>query len=219
MMKHIKRAFLSLAGRDDTDFPTSQAEYNGKNADTEILQPYGLYGNPPTGSLLVLMHVNGEEENRVALATYPQIRFMNMKEGEVAVGNPLTKSVTAFRLNGDIETVSTNNEVITVKLNSTTTVGGQKSVTVTEGMNVTVGIDYNLTIVGILRLLLGGITIGTPEGGDINIDGSGSFFNLGGKFRIGGTGGAAIARVGDRIQLDSGPQGTIISGSGNHTAT
>jgi phage gp45-like len=210
MMKHIKRAFLSLAGRDDSDFPTSQVEYNGKVADTEVLYPYGLYGNAPAGSLLVMMHINGEEENRTAIASYPQIRFMNLKEGEVAVGNPMTKSVTAFRANGDIETVSTNGEKVTIAADSTTTVAGGKS--------VTVGIDYNLTIVGILRLLLGGITIGTPEGGAIDIDGTGSILNLKGSYRLGGTGGQPIARVGDTVRV-GGVDGVITSGSGAHTAT
>ena len=50
-----------------------------------------------------MWNVNGQEENKVGIGNTPQIRFKDLKEGEVVVGNPLTRSFIKFKENGDVQ--------------------------------------------------------------------------------------------------------------------
>lgn len=107
----IKRAVLTLAGKDANKYQTSQVSYLGKTADTEIIYPYGLCGNPPLGSLVLLFNVQGMEENRAGIANLPSKRFNGLKEGEVAVGNYLTGSYVKFLEDGNIEIVASGGSI------------------------------------------------------------------------------------------------------------
>lgn len=153
----IKRAFVSLVGSDSEAFQTTQISYLGKTADTEVIYPYGLCGNPPTGSLVLLFNVQGQEENRAGIANLPNKRFKNLKAGEVAVGNYLTTSVVKFLENGNIEVFCQNNEIITITQNANITIGGSSTVNIvgtatincpTTTINGDVNINGNLNVLG-----------------------------------------------------------------------
>lgn len=145
----IKRAFISLAGNDESQFQTTQINYLGKTADMEVIYPYGLCGNPPPGSLVLLFNVQGQEENRAGIANLPNQRFNNLKAGEVALGNYLTTSVIKFLENGDIQVFCKNNNNITITQDANITIGGSATITCPE-INITgnVNINGNLAVSG-----------------------------------------------------------------------
>ena len=137
----IKRALTSLPIKDNTDFQTSQVRYLGKTAQIELVYPYGLCSSPPTGSMVLMFNIQGQEENRAGMANLTRQRFKNLKEGEVAVGNYLTGSVVKFLENGDIEVTGTNDINLTVagttNLTSTGAVSIKGDVTITGDLTVT----------------------------------------------------------------------------------
>lgn len=99
----IKRSRITKGGPDDGQFNIQQVSYLGKEADCEILFPYGMSANLPTDSLVVMFNVNANEQNKTGIGTIPNERKKNLAEGEVAFFHPLTKSFIYFRNSGDID--------------------------------------------------------------------------------------------------------------------
>jgi hypothetical protein len=170
----VKYAALTNAGKDDGQFPSSQVIYNQRVADFYVVYPYGMSANAPADSLVVMMNMMGQEENRAGIASLPYQRFKDLKVGEVAFGNFLTRSHVIFKEDGSVEIVSEDNLNIEVK-----------------------GPLANITCTGVINLTAPIVNLAT-------------LVNL-------GTGGPAIARVGDQVQIGD-DIGTIITGSSNHTA-
>lgn len=195
MFQSIKRAVLSAMIKDEDQVQISQADYNGRTGEVEMVWPYGFSANPPVDSLLLMFNVMCQEENRAAIASYPQLRFKNLKPSEVQIGNFVKLNSVKFCANGDIEMTSTNDTTIRVTKNFTLEVLG----------NVAIAIG-------------GGVTMSIA--GDVNINGAGANtnINLYGNYKLGGTGGAAIARVGDSVVCPAGT-GHITTGSAKHSAT
>lgn len=99
----IRRCLISLAGSDDKDTRIQQVSYNGKAQDGEAWAPYGMSYNVPPNSLSLYVQIGGDQGNLVILPDRSQDRVKNLKEGEVAFFNPLTKSRTIYRANGDMD--------------------------------------------------------------------------------------------------------------------
>ena len=153
----VKRSLVTIPVEDTEDFQVMQVEYMGRAADIENILPYGLCSNPPTNSLVVMMNVNALEENRVGIANSPRIRFKNLLEGEVAVGNYLTGSVVKFLADGNIEVTSANDLVVTVAGDETVTIGGDADVTVTGTTTLTS--TGNVSITAPLTTVTGDLTV------------------------------------------------------------
>lgn len=157
-----KRAVVSLTNKDSGQFAATQVKWmRDKVAITEVVHPYGLSSNAPVGSLALMFNVMDQEENRAAIVYDPKNRFRNLKPGEVALGNFVTKSVVKFLENGDIEITGTSDQNINITGNSNVTVGGNTSLNVTGDANITV--DGSTTIDS-----TGNIDITAPI---VNIDG------------------------------------------------
>lgn len=118
--QNIKRAVLSREIKDDSVFLVGQGTYNSKVGDVDIVFPYGLYANPPVGSMLLMFNVMGQEENRAALAYYQKERYEN-EPGEVTIGSPMFGSFIKFNKDegididckGDLNLISNLNIKIT----------------------------------------------------------------------------------------------------------
>ena len=75
LIKNIVRwAKITTAGTDDQQFATQQMEYLGKVADGIIVFPYGLHGNVPPDALALMFAVQGNPDNRAAIAWTPKNR-------------------------------------------------------------------------------------------------------------------------------------------------
>ena len=99
----IKRARITKGGADDADYNVQQVSYLGKVADAEIVFPYGMSANLPLDSLVLLFNVNGNEQNRAGIGSFPPERKRNLEPGEVAFFHPFTNSFIYFRNSGDID--------------------------------------------------------------------------------------------------------------------
>lgn len=214
----IKRAVLSLVGNDSGNHQTSQAQYWGKASDFEVIYPYGLCANPPKDSLILLLNVMAQEENKAGIANLHEQRFRNLKEGEVAVGNYLTRSVTKFLANGDIEIFSANDEKIAITNDSTKTVGGDMTVTVSGNVTLnvtgttTVNNTDNITVNAPLTTFNGNVTINGVISAD---NGGGGDHNIIGDIDLTGTFDASVDVTTGGISLNSHTHGGVTTGAGS----
>ncbi len=135
----IKRGVLTLPIKDGGINQISQVSYLGKAADVTITTLYGLCSSPPVGSTVLLLNVQGQEENRAGFADFPGARFKNLKSGEVAVGNYVTKSNVTFLENGDIQVTGKNNMIVNITNDDTVTIGGSCTVNIATTATVNVG--------------------------------------------------------------------------------
>lgn len=105
----------------DTDKIKRTAIVKGlsKSGNVFLITPYGFDHHPPNGSLSLVLQVMANEGNRTAIAAYPQKRFDNLKEGEVAVGNYLTRAIIKFNEDGDVEVYAPRDVSVTAGRNAT----------------------------------------------------------------------------------------------------
>ena len=106
MHNFLRRCITSLVGKADRDMRVQQVSYNGKAEDAEIYAPYGMSYNLPPDCLCLYAQIGGDQGNLVVLPDRSQDRVKDLKEGEVAFFNPLTKTRTIYRQNGDMEIVT-----------------------------------------------------------------------------------------------------------------
>jgi len=99
----VKLAIVTLTGNDSGTYNQTQVSYFGKVKNVLVVNPYGVDANVPKDSLMILFNIMGQEENTAGIGFAPNIRFKNLKEGEVVVGNPKSLSKIYFKKNGDIE--------------------------------------------------------------------------------------------------------------------
>ena len=159
----IKRAYITFVGNDDEQFQVTQINYLNKTTNMEVINPYGLCSNPPRNSLVLLFNVQGQEENRAGIANLPQQRFKNLKEGEVALGNYLTKTVIKFSENGDLEIFSASNCNVNVT-GTTNLVSPQTNITgeIQVNGNINVTGDVVASGISLVNHIHGGVE---PGGG------------------------------------------------------
>lgn len=191
----IRWARVAAGGKDTGQFPLQQVSYKGKLADSLMLFPYGTHANIPPGALALMLAVEGDPDNRAALAYTPQNR-PQLAEGEIAYYHPGTG--TTIKLTGpDLEITTGNETAGNVTINCA-------SATVTASDSVTIdapetGVTGNLTVDG-NALIKGAASLG--EGGD-------PIARQGDSVEVTVTSGSSAGTY----------SGTITSGSGTHTAT
>ena len=152
LIKNIVRwARITKAGADDQQFATQQMEYLGKVADGLIVFPYGLHGNVPPDALALMFAVQGNPDNRAAIAWTPKNR-PKLAEGEVAFYHPPTGAFMIWRANGDldIETGDSGGANINIKCKQAN-ITASESVTLDTPETTLTGnatVDGNLTVTG-----------------------------------------------------------------------
>ena len=163
----IKRSFITRASDDKNAFQTAQISYLDKVADTEIIWPYGMFGNVPVDSLCVTFSVGAHEEDRVTIASRSHKRIRrNLKPGEIGIGNFDTQSEIFFDADGNI--------IINAKSKLNITVVGDATITANKLI-----IDNDADITGNVNLGVGGAPIARVGdsvlvGGDAGVITSGS---------------------------------------------
>jgi hypothetical protein len=98
----LRWARITKAGSDTDQFATQQMEYLGKVADGLIVFPYGLHGNVPADALALMLAIQGNPDNRAAIAWTPKDR-PTLADGEVAFYHPPTDAFIIWRSTGDLE--------------------------------------------------------------------------------------------------------------------
>lgn len=141
------RANITKSGTDDQDVRLQQYSKNGDVDDAEIYAPYGISYNVPPGSLCLFAQIGGDDGNIILLPDRSQDRVKNLAESEVAIGNPISKSNTIYKKNGNIVTV-TEGDVGDIEL----TIQGKVTIVVAGNVDLkatTVNIDATTTNIGV----------------------------------------------------------------------
>jgi len=120
----IKLAVSTSVMTDTKQFPFLQAQFMTKLNDIWIVTPYGLYSSPPNGSMGLVFNIQAQEQNRAGIFNDYDRRPKNLKEGEVAVFNTLTKTRITLKANGDLDIFVNKDRTVTIDGNETVTVNG-----------------------------------------------------------------------------------------------
>lgn len=182
----VKRAYVSRSEPDTKDASLVQVSYFKKTGIAEVISPYGLCSRLPVNLQVVLFAVQGQENNRACIGYSQHDRLKNLAEGEVALFNPQTKTFIKLDKDGNIDIDCKAKIVINAASDVELTNVGKLTINSTGDIDITTSGKVDL-----------------KSTGDVDIDAP--QVNL-------GTGGAAIARVGDDVNLTT---GKIITGGTN----
>lgn len=93
----VRRVIVVSVNKDDKDTQTVRVSYFGKVVNADLHNAYGVASNPPKDSQGIILEVEGQTDNRIALiGTASGIRIKELKEGEVVVGNFKNGNVVKF---------------------------------------------------------------------------------------------------------------------------
>ncbi len=171
----IKWVVVTKDGEDDpTNFHIQQIEYLGKNADTLMIEPYGLHGNVPPGAFGAMFSIQGNPDNRGVIAWTPKER-RHLESGEVSFYHPPTDAFITWKANGDLDIETGNNGTaqinikagdINIESGNITIEGGDIDITADDVLITSplTTIDGDLTVTGSTTL---GSTV-TSDGTDIS---------------------------------------------------
>ena len=113
----IKLGLVTESVPDTGKINLAKVTYEGKTPrDMPVISPYGLFVNLPPDTLGLILCPNGNEANAVCIGFCADERLKDIASGEVAIGNPLTKSKIHFLADGKIRIEASNNadiEIIT----------------------------------------------------------------------------------------------------------
>ena len=124
----IKRAVVTRAGDDTGNLAIQQISYNGRVGDCDIIFPYGMHANLPVDSLITVVTIEANEENRAGIGGVPEQRIKDLPAGEVVFFHPSTKSKFHFRNDGNVDVVANGDLNINVT--------GDANITATGDVNV-----------------------------------------------------------------------------------
>lgn len=144
----IKQAVITAVTDDSSAYPQGQGEHNEKPVKYTRLSPYGLDTNPPKDLWVLLFSSQAQEAVKLGIASDFLKRFKDLKEGEVALYNTLSKSFVFLKENGDIEIDAKNDLIANVAKDMASTVGGNATIDVAGDMSAIVGGDMSITVTG-----------------------------------------------------------------------
>lgn len=193
----VRRAVITRSGDDTADYHLAQISYNNKVVDAEVINPYGLYSNPPKDLQALMLTICADSENRAMIAYSQQDRFKNLQPGEVVVGNPAKETFIKFDNEGNIEIDSK----------------AKVKITAAAEIDIKCGGDINIDG-GDINIVNGTINVtGDAEVNANNVKVNASKVELGT-----GVGLKPIARLGDAVQVNLGTgTGTITSAGTNES--
>lgn len=115
----IKIGFISLNNNDDsTDRHIMSVSYMDKQLRCYGVYPYGLSANAPANTTqAICFNVFGSDSNVAAIPVNQEMRFKNLKTGEVQIGNFINKSNIHFQETSDITITSNGKLTANVKDN------------------------------------------------------------------------------------------------------
>jgi hypothetical protein len=137
MLKALVRwSSISTFSKDNQSFPLHQVTYMGKSADAVAWYPFGYHANPGKDALCLMFAVDADPENRVMFPGSPQDRIdpllpTPLKEGEVLIFHPETKSFIHFLKDGTIDIDSKKDVNIRVIGNMLADVTGKATIDAT----------------------------------------------------------------------------------------
>ena len=220
-MNAIKKLWASITRKSDElgEYPIQQATYLDRVSDVFVLFPYGMHANLPVDQLGLLI----DQQGRVFIGT-SAVGRITVEEGEVVFYHPKTNSKIHFKNNGDIDLDTTaaqepgnfniNVKNVNIITSEKTVVTATGDVDITTGGNATIAATGNIDVSAEGTVLIAsGSTLDTDSVGATTI--KAPSVTVDSPSVTLGSGGSAIARTGDNIQV------TIPGGSsaGTYTGT
>jgi hypothetical protein len=166
MIKNVVRyCVLTSLSDDDKKYPIHQISYFGKTADGVAWYPWGFHANPGKSALGLMFVVGGNPESRVFIPGSPEERLDSLlptplKEGEVLVFNPLTKSFVHWKEDGTIAVDSQKDVSVNAKANVDITAVNINLVGIT---------DINGTVIDLTGKITGAADVVSGTGKSLNL--------------------------------------------------
>ena len=121
----IKLGRITNPGDDSGLDAVSQCEYMGKVTNAAMFLPYGISAKAPNDSLLLIFSAGGSSQNSAAIPLSAENRFRDLKDGELKIGNLVSKCFIHFKENGAIQIkAGTGDAVVDINENGEIAING-----------------------------------------------------------------------------------------------
>ncbi len=143
----IKRAVISNPSVDSNlvNDPRAQIQYNGNTSRTHVLWPYGMEGRLPKDTLLISFNVNGDEANKTGIGYTPNDPNEPFQSGEVAFGNPVSRTFIKVLANGDVIIANRDGTSILMTVNGNAIINGDVTINGDTVINGTLKVTGEIT--------------------------------------------------------------------------
>jgi len=115
MYQMIRAAVVTRAVGDNTKYPQTQVQSKGTVSNCETIYPYGHHAVAPNGSRVILMTLQGSEDQKTGIPYSADDRPKGLRPSEAVFGNFVQGSIIHFKENGDIDILSQNDTNITIR--------------------------------------------------------------------------------------------------------
>lgn len=169
LMNTITQARVTRVSPDTERYPSAQISSGKKLSVTTRLNPYPLFGNPPSRALAVKLNLQGQEQNSASIFHDPKNRKKELAEGVGGIENTLTGSYIGLFENGDVRIISLNDLIATITANVVNTISGNMTNVITGNLTDTVTGNIVQTAADLSSTISGTATIQAPA---INLTGN-----------------------------------------------
>ena len=100
---------------DSFSFPRVQLQTIGnKTQNVSVINVYGVHGVAPLNGIGYMWNINGDEGNIAAITDAPNLRPTGLLQGELVLGNWLSKNRIKFNADGSIDITTDANAKVNV---------------------------------------------------------------------------------------------------------
>jgi phage gp45-like len=156
MKNIIKRSVQTATADDSKDRQTLKVKFLGQIRDIKQVTPYGLYSSSPVGSEFIVLSARNNPDDLNGMGNDYKNRIKDLKQGEVALYNTITKALVHFKDDGSMYLYSRQG----VKVETT----GDIDLT---GANINITGVLNINGVPYLTHTHSGVTVGAGSTGGV----------------------------------------------------
>lgn len=109
--KKVKLAQIKSSDDSNSGAPLLLLQSQGGDSLGVMVQPYGLTSRPPDNTYAVVLPINGQESNKMAIAVDLDGRQKDLHIGDTILENTVTGAFVYLDFNGDINVVSPGGNV------------------------------------------------------------------------------------------------------------
>ncbi len=125
--------------------PRAQIKYNGNAANIYVQWPYGMEGRLPIDTVILSLSVLGHEENKTGIGYTPNDPKEPFQPGEVAFGNPVSRTFIKVLANGDILIENRDGKSILMTVNGDAIINGDVTINGDTVINGTLKVTEEIT--------------------------------------------------------------------------
>ena len=165
-IKSLIKIARVLSVDDSGKFRFCKIFYQGQSSKAQMFSPYGLYHNPPKGSMALVLSQNAQDSNSIAIASDPDGRRKNAAEGVVGINNQLSNGYVEC---GEQDVIISSDNDIIINAENDVIINAENNITV-NATNLSLNISDNTTItIGSMSIIINNNGINVTNG-DIVVD-------------------------------------------------